>query len=53
MKVSGMLFYVSFKRDEILVDKGGSLLVTVRLGFQPSTGASRRGCAEINKQRFS
>ena len=45
-----MLFDVRFDGDEVLVDERGGLLIRVRLGFQPSAGASRRRGAEIEEE---
>jgi hypothetical protein len=35
-----MFFDVSLKRNEVLIDEIRGFLIRVRLGFQPSTGAS-------------
>src|SRR5215213_23456 len=52
MEVGGMFFDVCLEWNEVLVDECRGLIVAVRLGFQPSTCASGRGCAEIDEQRF-
>jgi hypothetical protein len=52
MEVDRVFFDVHFERDEVFVDEGCGLIVTVRLGFQPSTCASGRGRTEIDEQRF-
>ena len=44
-----MFLYVGVDRKEILVDEVGGLLIAVRLGFQPSTGSSRRSRTEIQQ----
>ena len=44
-----MLFDVCFEGYEVFVDEGGGFFVTVRLGFQPSTGASGGSSAEIDQ----
>jgi hypothetical protein len=49
MEPSRMLLDVRFDGKEILLDEIGSLLVLVRLGIQPSTGASGRGCTEVQQ----
>ena len=49
MEPSRMLLDVRFDGQEILLDEISSLLVLVRLGIQPSTGASDRGCTEVQQ----
>jgi hypothetical protein len=36
-------------RQKIRVDERSDALIRVRLGIQPSAGASSRGCAEIQQ----
>jgi len=52
MEVGGMLLDVSGERDEVLVDKPGSLIVLIRFGFQPNAAASTWGGAEIDQHGF-
>jgi hypothetical protein len=42
-----MFFDVRLDREKIRVDKARNPFIRVRLGFQPSTSASRRSRAEI------
>jgi len=44
-----VLFDVGFYRKEVFADELGSLLIFIRLGIQPSAGASRRSRAEIQQ----
>ena len=46
-----MFFDVRFDRHEMVVDEIRYRAIAVRLGFQPSAGASRRRCTEIEEQR--
>jgi hypothetical protein len=46
-----MLFDVGFDRHEMLVDEVARFAVRVRLGFQPSAGASSRRGTEIEQDR--
>jgi len=50
MEVCGTLFDVCFERHEVVVNKRSSLVIAVRLGFQPSTCASRRRGAKVDEQ---
>jgi hypothetical protein len=52
MEVDGVLFDVSFKWNEVLVDESGDFVVAVRLGFQPSTCASSGSRAEVDEHRL-
>ena len=52
MKIDRALFDVSFERNEVFIDERGEFVVTIRLGFQPSTGSSGRCGAEIDQQWF-
>jgi len=40
MEIGGVFLDVCFERDEVVVDKGGSLFIAVRLGFQPNASTS-------------
>jgi hypothetical protein len=53
VEVGGVFFDVRFEWDEVFVDECRDLIVTVRLGYQPSTCASGRRRAEVDEQRFS
>ena len=44
-----MFLDVGFDGQKILVDEGLGLLVFIRLGIQPSTGASCGSCAEVQQ----
>lgn len=44
-----MFLDVGFYGKEVCADELGSFLVFIRLGIQPSTGASRRSRAEIQQ----
>jgi len=44
-----MFLDVSFYRKEILADEFGSLLISIRLGIQPSTSSSGRSRAEVQQ----
>ena len=48
MEVSGVLFDVCLERHEVVVNKRSSLVIAVRLGFQPSTCASRGRGAKVS-----
>ena len=52
MEVGGMFFDVRLDSHEMLVDEGCDFRIGVGLGLQPSAGASSRGGAEVNEQRF-
>jgi len=52
MEIRGMLFDVCFERYEVVVNKRSSLVIVVRLGFQPSTCASCRSGAKVDEQRL-
>jgi hypothetical protein len=52
MEIFGMLFDMCLERNEVVVNKSSSLGIVVRLGFQPSTCASRRRGAKVNEQRL-
>lgn len=47
MKIFWVLLDVDLKRDKVFVDECGYRRVFVRLGFQPSTGASIRRRREV------
>jgi len=47
MKPRGMLLDVSLDGEKIRMNEGRDAVICVRLGFQPSTSPSSRGCAEI------
>ena len=47
-----MLFDVRFDRNEILLNELRGLRVVVRLGFQPSAGASSRRRTKVDKKRL-
>jgi hypothetical protein len=46
-----MFLDVGLYREEIRVDEVCDSFIRVRLGFQPSTGASSRSRAEVEKDR--
>jgi hypothetical protein len=50
MKVGGVFFYVRLDGQEILIDEGRGLPVSIGLGLQPSARASSRGGAEIDQE---
>jgi hypothetical protein len=52
MEVNRVFFDVCLERHEVGVDKRSSLVIAVRLGFQPSTCASGRSGAEVDEQRL-
>jgi hypothetical protein len=52
VKVSRVFFDVGFEGDEVSVNKRGSLVIAVRLGFQPSTCTSGGRGAEVDEQRL-
>ena len=52
VEIRGVLFDVCFERHEVVVNKRSSLVIAVRLGFQPSTRASRRRGAKVDEQRL-
>jgi hypothetical protein len=47
-----MFLDVSLKRNKRLVNEVRNFLIGVRLGFQPSTGASSWGGRKIDQERF-
>jgi NAD(P)-dependent dehydrogenase (short-subunit alcohol dehydrogenase family) len=47
-----VFFDVCLERHEVVVNKRSSLVIAVRLGFQPSTTASGRRGAEVDEQRL-
>jgi len=49
MEIDGVLFDVSLKRYEIVINKRGGLFVVVRFGLQPSACTSSRSGAEIDE----
>jgi hypothetical protein len=52
VEISGVFFDVCLEWHEVVVNKRGSLVIAVRLGFQPSTRASGRRGAKIDEQRL-
>jgi hypothetical protein len=52
VKAGGAFLDVNGERNEFLVDEGCELRISVGFGFQPSAGASGRGRAEVDQQRF-
>jgi hypothetical protein len=52
VEVSGVFFDVGLERHEVVVNKCRSLVIAVRLGFQPSTPASGRRGAKVDQQRL-
>ncbi|HXD29644.1 MAG TPA: hypothetical protein VN643_00915 [Pyrinomonadaceae bacterium] len=52
MKVDCVFFDVRFYRKEIRIDEARDFIVGIGFGFQPNTGASSRGGAEVEQQRL-
>jgi hypothetical protein len=52
VEISGVFFDVCLEWHEVVVNKRGSLVIAIRLGFQPSTRASGRRGAKIDEQRL-
>jgi hypothetical protein len=47
-----VFFDVSCERDEVLIDEVSNFMISVGLGFQPSTCASSRSGGKIDQERF-
>lgn len=53
MEVRWRLFNVDGNGQEILINRTGQLLVSIRFGFQPNACASSRGSAKIQQNCFA
>lgn len=52
MEVGGVFLDVGRNRNEVFVDEGRDFIVCIGFGLQPNAGASSRGSAEVEQQRF-
>jgi hypothetical protein len=52
VEISGVLFDVCLERHEVVVNERSSLVIAVRLSFQPSACTSGRRGAKVDEQRL-